>query len=159
MASSATSGGLSGRNSVTATFDGANHAERAIDELKKAGFKAEQVSADVNQGEGGGGATSEAAGTSLAAGLGLVLGAIIGGVLGWQLLDGTLPIILGAIVGAIAGTAIASAIARAAAKSQTASSAGGTRKGSVRLTVNADSPQQAQQARALFERFGAKLGG
>lgn len=146
-------GAKAGRRAVTAVFDGANHSQRALDELQKVGFRAEQVSTKIHDknAEGGGGL----AGTTLALILGVVLGALIGGALGYVILDGTLPIVLGALAGASAGGAIATAAARALEARQP-SSAGGIRQGSVLLTVQADSDKQAKDARALFDRLGAK---
>jgi hypothetical protein len=138
---------------VTGVFDGSNHSQRALDELQKAGLRAEQVSSKVHDknAEGGGGL----AGTTLALILGVVLGAIIGGVLGYVILDGNLPIVFGALAGASAGGAIATAAARALEARQPAS-ARGLRQGSVLLTVQADSDKQAKEVRALFDRLGAK---
>ena len=141
------------RRDVTVVFDGANHSQRALDELQKAGFRPEQVSTKIHDKKAEGAAGI--AGTTLALILGVVLGALIGGALGYFILDGTLPIIFGALAGVSAGGAIATAVARALEARQP-SSAGGLRQGSVLLTVQADSDKQAKDARALFDRLGAK---
>ncbi len=159
MASTNTGARGGGRHTVVGTFDGANHADQAVTQLKNSGFQPEQVSAHVNEGDEAGGGMSEGTSRSVALGLGMVLGAIVGAIIGNLLGDDTLALIIGAVIGAVSGALIASGLARAGASRAAASGPPRSRKGSVRLTVNANSAQQAGEARAVFQRLGARMDG
>lgn len=144
-------GGAGGR--VAARFDGANQSETALRELQGAGFRADQVAAEVYNPQTDGAAGGLTAG--MVPILGAVLGAILGGVLGLAFVGSTTAIVLGAIVGAVAGALIALAVARAGAASA-ASAAPPQRPGSVTLTVTADSAEQLRAARAALTGHGGQ---
>src|SRR5438094_10148575 len=115
-----TSGTTSGRRTVVGVFDGPNHAEMALNELKDAGFSPNQVSVlarDTGETrqvvENTGMATDR--GTA-GAGTGVVLGGITGGILGWLVGIGALAIPgIGPVVaaGVLASTLTGAAIGAA----------------------------------------------
>ncbi len=150
-------GGAGGR--VAARFDGANQSEAALRALQGAGFRADQVAAEVynpRAAEAQAGPETGGGGAVAVPILGAVLGALLGGVLGRAIVGGTTAILLAAIVGAVAGAAIALAIARAGASRSPASDAAGQRAGSVTLTVTPDSAEQARAARTTLLGHGGQ---
>ena len=72
------------RHTVAGVFDGPNHAEQALNGLKKAGFTPEQVSVVAKEGaETRQMIENTGMGTAEAAGSGAVAGTVIGGIAGW----------------------------------------------------------------------------
>lgn len=160
---------MAGRRTVVGVFDGPNHAEMALNELKAAGFTPEQVSVVARDNREtqamveGTGMGAEGAGT------GAVLGGITGGVLGWLVGIGALaipgigPIVAagalattlgGAAIGAVAGGLIGALVDLGIPEEEARGYEESVRQGSILLTVNATSDEQAHQARSIFERHG-----
>ena len=157
------------RRTVVGVFDGPNHAEMALNELKGAGFTPEQVSVvardnretrEMVESTGMGG---EGTGT------GAFLGGITGGVLGWLVGIGALaipgigPIVAagalattlgGAALGAVAGGLIGALTDMGVPEEHARGYEENVRQGSILLTVSANSDQQARQAHQIFERHG-----
>jgi heat induced stress protein YflT len=161
---------LAGRRTIIGVFDGPNHAETALNELRAAGFAPEQISvvakdtrettdlvADTGMGGGEGVAT------------GAVLGGITGGVLGWLVGIGALaipgigPIVAagalattlgGAAIGAAAGGLLGALVDLGVPEEDARIYESSVRAGSILLTVNALSAEEARRARAIFDRHG-----
>src|ERR687894_2658274 len=146
------SGATANRRTVVGVFDGPNHAEQALNELRNAGFQPEQVSVvardnretkDMVESTGMG---AEGAGT------GAVLGGITGGVLGWLVGIGALaipgigPVVAagalattlgGAAVGAVAGGLIGALAAAGVPEEDARAYEDHVKQGSILLTVDA----------------------
>ncbi len=164
-----TSGTTTSRRTVVGVFDGPNHAEMALNELKNTGFRPDQVSVvarenretqEMVENTGMGGA---------AAGTGAVLGGITGGIVGWLVGIGALaipgigPIVAagalatalgGAAVGAAAGGLLGALVDLGIPEDEARGYEESVRGGRILLTVNADNAAQAQQAHDLFSRHG-----
>ena len=162
-------GGTTDRRTVVGVFDGPNHAEQALNELKDAGFTPEQVSVvardtretrDMAERTGMGG---EGAGT------GAFLGGITGGVLGWLVGIGALaipgigPVVAagalattlgGAALGAVAGGLIGALTSLGVPEEDARGYEEHVRQGSILLTVDAPSTQQGDEAQSIFTRRG-----
>jgi hypothetical protein len=161
---------LAGRRTIIGVFDGPNHAEMALNELRNAGFTPEQVSVvakdtretkDMVENTGMGGGEGVATGA--------VLGGITGGVLGWLVGIGALaipgigPIVAagalattlgGAAVGAAAGGLIGALVDLGVPEEDARGYHESVRAGSILLSVNALSAQEASRAREIFDRHG-----
>ena len=161
-----------GRHTVVGVFDGPNHAEQALNELKDSGFAPEQVSVvardtretrDVVEKSGMEGAETTGAGT------GALLGGVAGGLLGWLTGIGALaipglgPIVAagalattlgGAAAGAVAGGLIGALVGAGVPEEDARGYEEKVRQGSILLTVDADGAKQAGQAREIFGRRG-----
>src|ERR671933_1540624 len=103
-------------HTVVGVFDGPNHAEQALNELKNSGFSPEQVSVVAKDNRETRGMVEHTGMGAEGAGTGAVLGGITGGVLGWLVGIGALaipgigPIIAaGALASALTGAAIGAA--------------------------------------------------
>ena len=164
-----TTGSTTDRRTVVGVFDGPNHAEMALNELKNAGFTPDQVSVVAKDnretrdmvestGMGAEGATA-----------GAFLGGITGGVLGWLvgigalMIPGVGPVVAagalattlgGAAIGAVAGGIVGALVDAGVPEDDAKSYEEHIRKGSILLTVHAASDQQARQAQRVFERHG-----
>jgi uncharacterized membrane protein len=158
-----------GRRTVIGVFDSPRQAEDALNDLKSAGFSPDQVSVvardtratrEMTEATGMGG---EGAAT------GAVLGGITGGVLGWLVGIGALaipgigPIVAagalattlgGAAIGAAAGGLIGALVDLGVPEEEARRYEESVKAGSLLLTVNALSADQAQQARQIFSRHG-----
>jgi len=159
-------------HTVVGVFDGPNHAEQALNELKNAGFSPEQVSVvakDTGEArtmvEGSDMAGAETTG----AGTGAVIGGIGGGILGWLVGIGALaipgigPVVAagalattlgGAAVGAVAGGLIGALVGAGVPEEDARGYEGHVREGRILLTVSATTGEQAERARDIFDRYG-----
>lgn len=164
-----TSNTTSDKRTVVGVFDGPNHAEMALNELKNAGFQPNQVSVvakdnretrDMVEGSGMGaeGATA-----------GAFLGGITGGILGWMVGIGALaipgigPVVAagalattlgGAALGAAAGGIVGALVDAGVPDEDARSYEEHVRKGSILLTAHATTDQQARQAQRIFDNHG-----
>ena len=164
-----TSGTTTDRRTVVGVFDGPNHAEMALNDLKNAGFTPEQVSVVAKDnretrdmveksGMGAEGATA-----------GAFLGGITGGVLGWLvgigalMIPGVGPVVAagalattlgGAAIGAVAGGIVGALVDSGVPEEDARGYEEHVRKGSILLTVHANSDEQARQGHRIFERHG-----
>jgi len=154
------------RHTVVGVFDGPNHAEQALNGLKGRGFTPEQVSVvaqdkkDVQQ---------MTENTDMAGGEGAAAGAATGGVLGGLagflvgisalVIPGIGPIVgtgiivstlAGAGIGAAAGGLVGALTEQGVDENDAREYEGHVKAGSILLTVHADSAQQEQQAREVF---------
>jgi heat induced stress protein YflT len=159
-------------HTVVGVFDGPNHAEQALNDLKNAGFSAEQVSVVAKdtgeartmvEGSDMAGAETKGAGT------GALLGGIGGGILGWLVGIGALaipgigPVVAagalattlgGAAVGAVAGGLIGALVGAGVPEEDARGYETHVREGRILLTVAATTGDQAEQARQIFDRYG-----
>jgi len=154
------------RHTVVGVFDGPKHAEEALNGLKSHGFTPEQVSVvaqdkqDVQQMAGN---------TEMAGGKGAAAGAVTGGVLGGLagflvgisalVIPGIGPIVgsgiiiatlAGAGIGAAAGGLVGALTEQGVDENDAREYEGHVKSGSILLTVHANSAQQEQQAREVF---------
>ena len=159
-------------HTVVGVFDGPNHAERALNELKNAGFSPDQVSVvakdtresrDLVESSGMEGAETTGAAS------GAVLGGITGGILGWLVGIGTLaipgigPIVAagalattlgGAAVGATAGGLIGALVGAGVPEEDARGYEESVGRGQILLTVHATDSSQAERARQAFDQHG-----
>jgi uncharacterized membrane protein len=161
----------SSRRTVVGVFDSPNHAEMALNELKDQGLSPDQISVvardtrdahdlaertDVDEGIGG-------------AGTGAVLGGITGGIVGWLIGIGALaipgigPVVAagalattlgGAAVGAAAGGLLGALVDMGVPEEEARTYEDFVRQGSILLTVQANSDDEARLARATFNHHG-----
>lgn len=104
---------MSERSTVVASVDGREHAERAIEELRQAGFHDDQIGF-VMKGEETGTKETEVSGGAGGAVGGALTGGAVGGVLGAiaaGLIPGIGPVIAGGILAGVLGGAAAGAAA------------------------------------------------
>src|SRR5688572_7227211 len=116
---------MSDRTTVIAVFDDRTHAQRAIAELKRAGFTEKEIGVTTRDGKSGDGRLARAADTgetraAEGAVAGVAAGAGVGALWGLGILAGVLP----AIGPAIAGGTLAAILSSAAAGAATAGIAG-----------------------------------
>lgn len=161
-----------GGHTVIGVFDGPNHAELALNDLKDAGFSPDQVSImakdtresrDLADDSGLEGADTSGAGT------GALLGGISGGVLGWMVGIGALtipgigPIVAagalattlgGAAVGAVTGGLIGALVGAGVPEEAARGYEEDVRRGSMPLLVAAPDVRQAGQAQSIFAQRG-----
>jgi uncharacterized membrane protein len=152
------------RRTVVGVFDGPNHAETALNQLKAAGFSPEQVSVVARDkgeakemvestGMGGGAATCAVAGGVLGGLGGFLLGisalAIpgIGPIVGSGILLSTLA---GAGIGAAAGGLVGALTEHGIPEEDARGYEEHVRKGSILLTVHANSDEQAEEAHRIL---------
>lgn len=166
-----TMGNTTDRRTVVGVFDGPNHAQMALEELRQSGFSPDQVSVvakesresrdlveDTGMGSGAAGATG-----------GALIGGLTGGVLGWLVGIGTLaipgigPIVAagalattlgGAALGAVAGGLVGALVDAGVPEEHARGYEENVRQGSILLTVHAASDQQARRAHTIFNRHG-----
>ena len=153
------------RRTVVGVFDGPNHAETALTQLKGAGFRPEQVSVlardqgDTEQvvestGMGGGTATGAVTGGLLGGLAGFLVGISamvipgIGPIVGAGILASTL---VGAGVGAAAGGLVGALAEHGVPEEDARGYEEHVRRGSILLTVHADTDEEAQEAHRLLE--------
>ena len=155
------------RHTVVGVFDGPKHAEEALTGLKAQGFTPAQVSV-VAQDKGD--VQQMAEGTEMAEGGGAAAGAMTGGVLGGltgflvgisaMVIPGIGPIVgtgiivatlAGAGIGAAAGGLVGALTAQGVDEADAQEYEGHVKRGSILLTVHADSAAQERQARTVFE--------
>src|ERR671921_807906 len=149
------------RRTVVGVFDGPNHAEMALNDLKNAGFSPDQVSVVArdnretremveNSGMGAEGATA-----------GAFLGGITGGILGWLVGIGALaipgigPVVAagalaatlgGAAVGAVAGGLIGALVGAGIPEDDARTYETHVKEGRILITAQAATGQQAQES-------------
>ncbi|MDP8925216.1 MAG: general stress protein [Chloroflexota bacterium] len=162
---------------MTGLFDGANHAEQALNDLKAAGFSPEQVSVvakDTGPTRSMVESSDMEGAETTGAGTGALLGGLGGGALGWLVGIGALaipgigPVVAagalattlgGAAVGALAGGLIGALAGAGVPEEDARDYQEHVRQGSVLLTISAADATQAGQAREVFDRRGgAKVG-
>ncbi len=153
------------RHTVVGVFDGPKHAEQALNGLKDRGFTPAQVSVvaqdkrDVQQMA----ESTDMAGEGAASGA--VTGGVLGGLAGFLVgisalvIPGIGPIVgtgiiistlAGAGIGAVAGGLVGALTAQGVDEADAREYEGHVKTGSILLTVHADSAQQEQQAREIF---------
>jgi uncharacterized membrane protein len=157
------------RRTVVGVFDGPNHAEQALNELRGGGFSPDQVSVVARDDR----ETREMVETTgmgaEGAGTGAFLGGITGGILGWLVGIGALaipgigPIVAagalattlgGAAIGAVTGGLIGALVDLGIPEEEAQGYQESVRQGSILLTVHANSDQQARSARRIFDQYG-----
>jgi hypothetical protein len=159
-------------HTVAGVFDEARHAEMALNELKDAGFSPEQVSVvakDTGETQSMVERSDMAGAETTAAGTGALLGGITGGIVGWLVGIGALaipgigPVVAagalattlgGAAVGAAAGGLIGALVGMGIPEEDARGYETYVREGRILITAQASSGEQAQAARAAFERHG-----
>ena len=169
-----------GRSTVAGLFTERADAERAINDLKDAGFRPEDVGVAMRDRDEQG-ALVEETGTRAAAGAGTgaLGGGILGGLVGWLVGIGALAIpgigpvlaggalatafglaggtaVAGAGIGAAAGGIVGALVGMGIPEEEAQHFESGFREGGVLLTVNAG--QRALEAAAILERNGADTG-
>jgi hypothetical protein len=159
-------------HTVVGVFDGQNDAEKALNELKEAGFTPDQVSvvakdtretASMVERSDMGGAETTGAGT------GALLGGLFGGAAGWLIGIGALaipgigPIVAagalattlgGAAVGAVAGGLIGALVGAGIPEEDARTYESHVKEGRILITAQAATGQQAEAARDAFDRYG-----
>ncbi len=156
-----------GKHTIVGVFDGPNHAEQALNGLKERGFTPEQVSvvaqdkrdmqqlAEGSEMAGGGeGALKGAATGGLLGGMGGLLVGLaamvvpgIGHIVGAGIIATTLA---GAGIGAVAGGLVGALTHLGVDEQDAREYEGHVKQGSILLTAHADSAEQEQQAREVF---------
>ncbi len=158
------------RETVVGVFDDPGDAERALDALKAAGFRPEDVGVvarDTREiGRGETSAPAEESGNPTG---GLLAGGMIGGVAGWLIGIGALAIpglgpimaagalattLGGAALGAAAGGLIGALVAMGIPEEEARGYEASVRGGSVLLTVTVNREEQVREASRIFARFG-----
>jgi len=160
---------------VVGIFDGQNDAEKALNELKNAGFTPDQVSVvakdtsetkSMVEGSSMGGAETSGIGT------GALLGGIFGGAAGWLVGIGALaipgigPIVAagalattlgGAAVGAAAGGLIGALVGAGIPEEDARTYETHVKEGRILITAQASTAEQTQEARDVFDRYGSEV--
>jgi len=159
-------------HTVAGVFTKHDDAEQALNALKDAGFSPDQVSvvakdtreteAMVERSDMGG---AETAGI----GTGALLGGVLGGAAGWLIGIGALaipgigPIVAagalattlgGAAVGAVAGGLIGALVGAGIPEDDARTYETHVKEGRILITAQANTAQQAQEARDAFDRYG-----
>jgi hypothetical protein len=160
---------------VVGIFDGQNDAEKALNELKSAGFMPDQVSvvakdtgetkSMVERSDMGGAETT-------GAGTGALMGGLFGGAAGWLIGIGALaipgigPIVAagalattlgGAAVGAVAGGLIGALVGAGIPEEDARTYETHVKEGRILITANASTAGQTQEARDAFDRYGSEV--
>ena len=171
MADRAGAAGTTG-HTVVGVFDGPGDAEKALNELKDAGFTPDQVSVVakdtretqtmVERSDMAGAETSGAA-------TGAFLGGLTGGIAGWLVGIGALaipgigPIVAagalattlgGAAVGAVAGGLIGALVGAGIPEEDAKTYESHVKEGRILITAQTTTGKQAQDARDSFDRYG-----
>jgi hypothetical protein len=167
-----TGAGATMSHTVAGVFDEPGHAEMALNELKNAGFTPEQVSVlakDSGETQSMVERSDMAGAETTGAGTGALLGGITGGIVGWLVGIGALaipgigPVIAagalattlgGAAIGAVAGGLIGALVGMGIPEEDARGYETHVRQGHILITAQASTGQQAQAARAAFERNG-----
>ncbi len=157
------------QRTVVGVFDGPNHAERALNQLRDAGFSPDQVSVVAKDTRESREMVESSGMGEEGAASGAIAGTLLGGIAGWLLGISALTIPgIGPIVGAgIIGTTLAGAGIGAATGGLIGALAGhgvpeddargyedNVKKGSILLTVHAQTDEQAQRAHQIFGQGG-----
>ena len=161
----ATSVSTTDRRTVVGVFDGPNHAETALNQLRSAGFQPEQVSVVArDQGETRQMAENTGMGEGVAAGA--VTGGVLGGLAGFLVgisalvIPGIGPIVgsgillstlAGAGLGAAAGGLIGALGEHGVPEEDARGYEEHVRQGSILLTIHAHSDEQAHEAHRILE--------
>jgi len=166
---------MSNGQTVVGIFDGQNDAEKALNELKSAGFMPDQVSVVakdtgetktmVERSDMGGAETT-------GAGAGALMGGLFGGAAGWLIGIGALaipgigPIVAagalattlgGAAVGAVAGGLIGALVGAGIPEDDARTYETHVKEGRILITAQASTPEQSQEARDVFDRYGSEV--
>jgi hypothetical protein len=159
-------------HTVVGVFDAQDDAQKALNELKEAGFTPDQVSVvakDTREAqtmvEDSGMAGAETTG----AGTGALLGGLLGGAAGWLVGIGALaipgigPIVAagalattlgGAAVGAVAGGLIGALVGAGVPEEDARTYETHVKAGRILITAQTTNPQEAQAAHDAFDRYG-----
>ena len=152
------------RRTVAGVFDGPNHAETALNQLKAAGFSPEQVSV-VARDQGEAKEMVESTGMGSGTATGAVTGGVLGGVAGFLVgisalvIPGIGPIVgsgillstlAGAGIGAAAGGLVGALTEHGIPEEDARGYEEHVRKGSILLTVHAHSDAQAEEAHRIL---------
>ena len=152
------------RRTVAGVFDGPNHAETALNQLKAAGFSPEQVSV-VAQDKGEAKEMAESTGMGAGTATGAVTGGVLGGLGGFLLgisalaIPGIGPIVgsgillstlAGAGIGAAAGGLVGALTEHGIPEEDARGYEEHVRQGSILLTVHANSDEQAEEAHRIL---------
>ena len=153
------------RRTVVGVFDGPNHAETALTRLKDAGFRPEQVSVVARE-KGDTEQVVESTGMGAGAATGAVAGGVLGGLAGFLVgisalvIPGIGPIVgagvlastlVGAGVGAAAGGLVGALAEHGVPEEDARGYEEHVRRGSILLTVHADTDEEAREAHRLLE--------
>jgi hypothetical protein len=159
-------------HTVVGVFDGPNHAEQALNELKEAGFTPDQVSVvakDTRETQSMVERSDMQGAETTGVATGAFLGGITGGIAGWLIGIGALaipgigPIVAagalattlgGAAVGALAGGLLGALVGAGVPEEDARGYETHVREGRILLTVQASTAEQAQEARDAFDRHG-----
>lgn len=157
------------RRTVVGVFDGPNHAEQALNELKNSGFAPEQVSVVAKDNRETQQMVEETGMGAEGAASGAVLGGLTGGIVGWLVgisglaIPGIGPIVgagvlatalAGAGIGAVAGGLIGALVDQGVPEEEARGYEESVRRGSILLTVHAQTDEQAHRAHEIFDRHG-----
>jgi uncharacterized membrane protein len=157
------------RHAVVGVFAATTHAIEALNELRDAGFNAEQISVVARDTEMTSEISEQTDLIAEEAGKGALVGTFLGGVAGWLLgisalaIPGIGPVIgagivgttlVGAGLGAAAGGLIGALGVYGIPEDDARVYEEEVRQGGVLLTVHAESAEQAAQAQVIFERSG-----
>ena len=149
------------RPTVVGVFDSSEQADRAVDELRRVGFRDDQIGYAVRGAEGE--VTTGA--TGAATGPGLATGAVIGGLVGAAaalLIPGIGPVVAGGVlasvlggaaVGAAAGGILGALVGMGIPEEEASYYESEFQAGRILVTVKADG--RAAEAREVMRRFGA----
>ena len=153
------------RRTVVGVFDGPNHAETALNALRNGGFRPEQVSV-VAQDKGETQQMVENTGMGSGTATGAVTGGLLGGLAGFlvgisaMVIPGIGPIVgsgillstlAGAGIGAAAGGLVGALTEHGIPEEDARGYEEHVRKGSILLTVHADTDEEAREAHRLLE--------
>ena len=157
-----------GRSTIVAVFNDRTQAQQAINELKRAGFRDDQIGVTSREGNLHGATAGDGSGDNYAAeagAAGLATGAGVGALWGLGIVSGLLPAIGPAIAGGTLAAILSSAAAGAAAaglagtligmgipKDEAEFYEGEFKAGRTLVTVNAGSKQA--EALSIIRRFG-----
>jgi len=158
------------RSTVVGVFEDRRHADQAVADLKKAGFRDDQIGIAMRHTEGMDPATTASEGEDTEAGSGAIAGALtglgLGALAGLGVLAGVIPVVGPAIAGGTLGIILSNAAAGAAAAGLTGALIGygipeeeakyyhsEFEAGRAIVTVQADG--RYDEARAIMQRHGA----
>lgn len=148
------------RSTVVGVFDNRDQADRAVEELRRVGFRDDEIGYAMRGGE-----TTIAKDSGNAAGEGLATGAVIGGLVGAAaalLIPGIGPVVAGGVlasvlggaaVGAAAGGILGALVGMGIPEDEATYYEGEFQAGRILVTVRADG--RAVEAREVMRRFGA----
>src|ERR671936_1311148 len=149
------------RSTVVGVFETTDRADRAVQELRRAGFRDDQIGYAVRGAEG----QTDTAGAGSKAGEGLAAGAVIGGIVGAAaalLIPGIGPVIAGGVlasvlggaaVGAAAGGILGALVGMGIPEEEASYYESEFQAGRILVTVNCAG--RCDEAREVMRRFGA----